>query len=214
MSTDAGPSSSGVHEEAPPEGLTPQEARRRRMMDTALALASAGGYEAVQMRTVAEQAEVALGTLYRYFPSKVHLLLAALAVEFEENVAMMRAFTVPGDTPAERLMAVVGYHTQVLAEEPNRTEALTRAFIFADASAQDSVDRVVDLLTAIFSHAIGANETPTEADGDLARVIGDVWLGALVGWVTGRVTPADVEQTVGRAVRLIFHTPDCDHTTA
>lgn len=208
MSTDAGSASSGVHEEAPPEGVTPQEARRRRMMDAALELASAGGYEAVQMRTVAERAEVALGTLYRYFPSKVHLLLAALAVDFAENVAVMRAFTVPGDTAAERLMAVVRYHTQVLEEEPNRTEALTWAFIFADASAQDSIERVVDLLTAIFSHAIGATDTPTEADGDLARVIGDVWLGALVGWVSGRVSPAEVERTVGRAIRLIFHTAD------
>ena len=36
-----------------------------------------GGYDAVQMRTVAERADVALGTLYRYFPSKIHLLVRA-----------------------------------------------------------------------------------------------------------------------------------------
>jgi hypothetical protein len=32
---------------------------------------------------VAERADVAVGTLYRYFPSKVHLLVSALGREFE-----------------------------------------------------------------------------------------------------------------------------------
>ena len=36
------------------------------------------------MRAVAERADVAVGTLYRYFPSKVHLLVSALAREFEK----------------------------------------------------------------------------------------------------------------------------------
>ena len=40
-----------------------------------------GGYEAVQMRDVAARANVALGTIYRYFSSKDHLL-AAVMVEW------------------------------------------------------------------------------------------------------------------------------------
>ena len=62
-----------------------QRDRRKRILDATLALASKGGYDAVQMRTVAEQANVALGTLYRYFPSKIHLLVSALAREFERT---------------------------------------------------------------------------------------------------------------------------------
>src|SRR6476661_6589527 len=54
-------------------------ARRARMVAAAVELAVNGGYEAVQMRDVAARAEVALGTLYRHYPSKDHLLLAALA---------------------------------------------------------------------------------------------------------------------------------------
>ena len=60
-----------------------QQDRRERIIDAALALASRGGYDAVQMRAVADGAEVALGTVYRYFPSKSHLLIAGLAREFE-----------------------------------------------------------------------------------------------------------------------------------
>src|SRR4030088_3494685 len=62
-------------------GSAAQQVRRKRILDATLALASKGGYEAVQMRAVAERADVALGTLYRYFPSKGHLLVSALARE-------------------------------------------------------------------------------------------------------------------------------------
>ena len=59
-------------------GSDAQRDRRKRILDATIALASQGGFDAVQMRSVAEQADVALGTLYRYFPSKIHLLVSAL----------------------------------------------------------------------------------------------------------------------------------------
>jgi len=43
-----------------------------------MALGLEGGYEAVQMRDVAARADVAMGTVYRYFTSKDHLLAATL----------------------------------------------------------------------------------------------------------------------------------------
>ena len=55
-----------------------QAARRQRVLDAALKLGSNGGYDAVQMRDVAATADVALGTIYRYFSSKDHLLAEAL----------------------------------------------------------------------------------------------------------------------------------------
>ena len=64
-------------------GSSAQRDRRRRMLDATIMLATKGGYDAVQMRAVAENADVALGTLYRYFPSKIHLLVSGLAREFE-----------------------------------------------------------------------------------------------------------------------------------
>ena len=57
-------------------GSAAQRDRRKRILDATLALASKGGYDAVQMRAVAQKADVALGTLYRYFPSKIHLLVS------------------------------------------------------------------------------------------------------------------------------------------
>src|SRR5881397_3576729 len=84
-------------------GSSAQRDRRKRILDATLALASKGGYDAVQMRTVAERADVALGTLYRYFPSKIHLLVSALVQEFERTQDRVDRAVLRGDTPYDRL---------------------------------------------------------------------------------------------------------------
>ena len=73
-----------------------QRERRTRILDATIALASQGGFDAVQMRAVAEEADVALGTLYRYFPSKIHLLVSALGRELERAEAASARQPVPG----------------------------------------------------------------------------------------------------------------------
>src|SRR6202162_3870471 len=89
------------------QGATAQRERRKRILDATLALASKGGYEAVQMRTVAERADVALGTLYRYFPSKIHLLVSALTLELERTQDKLDRRPVPGETPYDRILYVL-----------------------------------------------------------------------------------------------------------
>src|SRR5256884_8039233 len=105
-------------------GSAAQRDRRKRILDATLALASKGGYEAVQMRTVAERADVALGTLYRYFPSKIHLLVTGLAREFERSLERLGRGKIPGDTPYERVLHVLSRTTRSLQRNPQLTEAM------------------------------------------------------------------------------------------
>src|ERR1700734_1549100 len=87
-------------------GSASQRERRKRILDATLALASKGGYDAVQMREVAERADVALGTLYRYFPSKIHLLVSGLAREFERAQDRLDRAPIPGNTAYDRMLDV------------------------------------------------------------------------------------------------------------
>lgn len=50
-----------------------QKLRRQRIVDAARSLLRSHDYESIQIRDVAAEANVALGTLYRYFASKEHL---------------------------------------------------------------------------------------------------------------------------------------------
>src|ERR1700712_464864 len=84
-------------------GSEAQRERRKRILDATMAIASKGGYEAVQMRAVADRADVAVGTLYRYFPSKVHLLVSALGREFERIDAKTDRSTIGAGSPYQRL---------------------------------------------------------------------------------------------------------------
>src|SRR6266481_4703534 len=93
-------------------GSAAQRERRKRILDATLALASKGGYDAVQMRAVAERADVALGTLYRYFPSKIHLLVSALVLEFERTQEKLDRRPIPGDTAYDRMLYVLSRVTR------------------------------------------------------------------------------------------------------
>ena len=46
---------------------------------------------------------------------------------------------IPGDTPYERMLYVLGRITRTMQREPMLTEAMTRAFMFADPSAAAEV---------------------------------------------------------------------------
>lgn len=179
-----------------------QRERRKRILDATLVLASKGGYEAVQMRAVAERADVAVGTLYRYFPSKVHLLVSALAREFEKIDSRKKGMP-PGETPIERMHLILGQITRAMQREPLLTEAMTRAFMFADASAAAEVDAVGKLMDALFARAMN-DGTPTEEQLAIARVISDVWLSNLVAWLTRRSSATDVAKRLELTVELLL----------
>lgn len=186
-------------------GSAAQRDRRKRILDATVALASEGGFDAVQMREVADRADVALGTLYRYFPSKIQLLVCALAREFEKAETAMASRPVPGDTRAERVIYVLTRTSRGLQGDQHLIEALTRAFMFADKSVSEEIHHVAMLLTSMLTRAMEHDRVEvTDEDVKIARVIGDVWFSALVAWVTGRSTATETAERLETAVRLLL----------
>jgi len=64
-----------------------QRARFQRILDVATMLVTTGGEDALQMSELPALAEVSLATLYRYFPSKQHLLFAIVEQHLEAVLA-------------------------------------------------------------------------------------------------------------------------------
>ena len=185
-------------------GSSAQRERRKRILDATLALASKGGYDAVQMRTVAEKADVAVGTLYRYFPSKVHLLVTAMARELGRVEGRVDRSQLRGDSAVERLRHVLDMITFTMQRDPLLTEAMTRAFMFADASASAEVDQVAGVIDRLFAGAMVDEGEPTSDDLAVARVISDVWMSNLVQWLTRRASATDVANRLELTVRLLL----------
>ncbi|HEU4360577.1 MAG TPA: cholesterol catabolism transcriptional regulator KstR [Mycobacterium sp.] len=188
-------------------GSEAQRERRKRILDATIAIASKGGYEAVQMRAVADRADVAVGTLYRYFPSKVHLLVSALGREIERIDAKTDPSTFIEGTRYQRLNFMVSKLNRAMQRNPLLTEAMTRALVFADASAAAEVDHVQKLIDSMFARAM-SDGAPTEEQYHISRVISDVWLSNLLAWLTRRVSATDFSTRIDLAVRLLVSDED------
>ncbi len=129
-------------------GPEPGGARRRRVLDATLALAADGGFDAVQMRDVAAAADVALGTVYRYFSSKERLLLEAMAEQQADlRVVPRTRIRPPSRRPADRVLAVLARSNRSLRRYPDVTAAMVRAFGSAAVENADIVRKVTEIMT-------------------------------------------------------------------
>jgi hypothetical protein len=101
------------------------------------------------------------------------------------------------------MIFVLGRMTRTMQRDPLLTEAMTRAFMFADPSAASEVNTVAALMERILIRAMHEGE-PTADDAAIARIIGDVWLSSLVAWVTRRASANDVTSHLELAARLLL----------
>lgn len=183
-----------------------QQARRERIIRAVTQLAARGGYDAVQMRDVAERADVALGTLYRYFPSKVHLLVATLDQQSRALQQAIERRPLSGGTASDRVLGVLRRATRVLEREPQLAEAMFRALMFADTSAAREVDLVNSVTRTLIIGAMQPTqvEDPSLEQVAVARVIAQVWHSSLLTWLTGRMSPSDLYENLDVSVRLLL----------
>jgi TetR/AcrR family transcriptional regulator, cholesterol catabolism regulator len=188
---------------SPPPLTERQEARRRRILDASTRLACGGGFDAVQMREVAELSGVALGTLYRYFPSKIHLLVATMEDQLGRLHQTLRhrppVATAPGERVAETLLRAF----RALQREPQLADAMVRALIFADRSVSAEVDTVSRLTTTIILDAMALGAPPADEQLSAVRVIEHTWHAALVTWLAGRASVAQVTVDIRTVCRLL-----------
>ena len=185
-------------------GSAAQKDRRKRILDATYTLAKEGGFDAVQMRAVAELAEVALGTLYRYFPSKVHLLVSAMAHELDAMSGRVKRRTIPGDTPHDRVAYVLERTTRSLQKDPNLTEAMIRAMMAADASVAAEVSGIRSSMGGLISAAMHPDGDVSEEDLARSGILQDVWFARQIAWLGGRIDADQVWADISRAIDIVL----------
>ena len=179
-----------------------QDARRRRMLREVSALAAEGGYESVQMRDVAARADVAIGTLYRYFPSKEYLVASVMEAEVGALAADLEARPALGNSAGERVLAVLGRANHALLARPNVSIAQIRALVSGNDEVAEVVKTVTDAMRALIVAAMEAE--PTDESIDVADTLFDVWLAALVGWISGMTEADEVQRKLARTVKQLL----------
>lgn len=186
--------------------------RRARIVAAAGSIAATGGYDAVTMRAVAAHADLSTATLYRYFPSKHHVLVATLA-RWLERFELRADLELDLDAePVDRLWSVVDALYASLHRSPLLAEAMARAYAVADASAAEQVEYIRVHMTDIFAAALGEDDsTQHEAIGAL---LADVWAANVLALSHNRISAEELRRRLSATVRLLAQRHPSAHPTA
>ncbi len=179
-----------------------QRERRKRILDATLALASKGGYDAVQMRAVPNAPDVAVGTLVPVFPSKVHLWCPRCPRRIRAIEGKRKPLA--GQSRRSAMHLLLQQITRMMQRDPLLTEAMTRAFMFADASAAAEVDRVGKVMDRVFAPRHERRRTGRASAGHRAGDQRCVAVPNLVAWLTRRASATDVTERLELTVDLLL----------
>jgi len=178
-----------------------QRARRERIIDSALELLACTPYEKIQMREVAEDAGVALGTLYRYFNSKEHLFASVVvkwAARFDDRV---HSRPLRGATNEERLVDVYSRAVRALQRMPQFLPAIRVVGASEDPYAIESLAALDHLTETTYRRALDGID---EADGRLIIYSATMVMNGLLGrWMQGCATIEQVYDDMRRAIHVI-----------
>jgi AcrR family transcriptional regulator len=179
-----------------------QAARRQRVILTALELAAEGGYDAVQMRDVATRANVALGTIYRYFSSKDALLASAMVQWMAELEDTVLARPPSGRITANRVMDVLGRALRAMEREPQLTRAVVAALTAGDPAGIEAFQDMTSAFARIMRPAFPADVDPA-LEASVAKMLGHVWWSAMIAWANGMGDMAWVTDELAEAAGLL-----------
>jgi TetR/AcrR family transcriptional regulator, cholesterol catabolism regulator len=181
---------------------------RQRILDAALDLASRGGYDALQVRAIAQRASVSSRTIYEHFPSLDSLLIIAAAERAGDELYRRLTDTRQRNrTPAARVQRRIDELTEVMTANRQLAVALLRALLCGKPDVAQHVRNLADILRAILASAIAPNG-PSAADREAAELLERVWFSALIGWATSVDADDRIHTIMRRASLRILKTAD------
>jgi AcrR family transcriptional regulator len=187
-----------------PHDLTAsQRARRDRIVQAGLDLLRSREYDQIQMKEVAEEAGVALGTVYRYFQSKEHLFaesFARWASWLGDNVARR---PLQGSTNVERLTDVLHRSLRAFQGRPQLARVVVTLETSSDAFATEIFLRQNARTRRIYTAALG--DVPAAVAETVITVAGAVLDLGLRQWVMGRQTITEVYDSITTAVEVLLN---------
>ena len=111
---------------------TDQSDTRTAILDVAIPLFAASGYNGVSMRTIAKLVGISAAALYHHYPDKQSLYLATMERVFaDKSEGITSAIAKPGSS-AERLYAFVESFTQLTARDPDFRNLFQRELLDGD----------------------------------------------------------------------------------
>ncbi len=189
----------------PVESMTDRQLQRREALLTAvMELAAERGIDDVQMKLVAERSGVALGTTYRYFASKEHLLASAL-VEWQarltDRLSAEPARLGGDDQRVERVVDFLRRGMRGFQRYPSYADLMVYVAGSRDPYASEAMHTLSVRTNRVLRLYLGPDPDPETFD-TISFLIGSVWLNAIITWRAGRDSLDDAYRKIENGVRL------------
>jgi AcrR family transcriptional regulator len=188
---------------------------RERIVGAALQLIAEGGYVNAQIAAVANRADVAVGTVYRYFPSKSELFAEVFRLASQREVDEMRAgaAATEGGSATDRIAA----GTETFARRALAGRRLAWALLAEPVDPAVEAERLHfrhsyrDVIAEILRGGVESRELP-EQDIDataaaLVGAIGETMIGPLSPTTNGGDPEALIASLINFCIRAIGEEP-------
>jgi AcrR family transcriptional regulator len=154
------------------------------------------------MRDVAQEAAVALATVYRYFTSKEHLYAAALLEWAANYPAGDQSKRAGGRSDEAQLRALMRRAVRAFERYPQ----MMRVEIVIESSTDPNARALFDQFAARNGDALRSSLSSTDPDtaATIIETINSVLATRLRSWALGRITIGEVDRSVQKTLDLIF----------
>ena len=188
-----------------------QTIRRQRIIDVALAMLETRSHDQLQMRDISQTANLALATVYRYFPSK-ELLLARVFEQWCEGYWTRLARAPDGRANIERLIDLASRSVEAYESQPNILVMLSALELSNDPAVAVVMEDIRARADEFFLAALEGLD-PTDAAG-IVDVVFAVMGAKLTDWVRGAIAIGDVHRAMEITIRLLleYRDPSVGHT--
>lgn len=161
--------------------------KKAQILRAARSVVMDGGFQDLQMGAVAAAAGVAVGTIYRYFPSRAELCAAIVSVTSQREVDVLSGIAVAEGTPSQKMRDAV----RTFAARAMRGRRLAYGLIFEPIDPEVETTRlkyrraVARVMEAIIREGIASREF-REVDVEIASAC---LVGAFMEGLVGSLAP-------------------------
>lgn len=189
----------------PVESMTDRQLQRREaLLAAVMQLALERGIDNVQMKSVAERSGVALGTTYRYFASKEHLLASAL-VEWQARLTdliLLESQEFEGnDQRVDGIVDFLHRGMRGFQRYPSYADLMIYVAASRDPYARQALEAMAVRTDKVLRLYLGPAIDQKLFD-TVSFTIGSVWLNAILMWRSGRDSLDAAYANIENGVRL------------
>jgi len=159
-----------------PGGASVPQKTRDRLLHEARKLLEQGGYGAATVQAIAARSGVAVGALYRHFPSKADLFVELVGEAADRDIGAMKAASAEGSA-VERLEAIVATFARRALNRPRLAWALAYEPVDPAVDAERLVYRREHCrrMAKLLRQGIAAGEIPPQnAELSAAAIVGAI----------------------------------------